>query len=163
MQLRLVSGTSHPLTNLYDEDKAMSSEGYVGLFLRLEPGNDPLYISMLLDDGIVTNHRQERAAFQKVIADGKWHLYQWDLSDSSQWENYNGGNHVIDGPNAFIDSLYFSSAPATTGGSNWSGTVWIDTIAYNPDGDLSSLIPEPSSMILMLTGIVGLNIRRKLS
>ena len=140
MQLRLLSGVGSPSQNLHEGDKAMGTQGFVGYFMRVEPGNDPLYAAILLDDGTVPQNGLERSNFIQVIDDGQWHLYQWNLADSGQWNNFSGGNGMIDGPNSFVDSIYLSSAPATSGGTNWSGSVWIDTVAYNPNGDLSSLI-----------------------
>jgi len=141
MQLRLLSGGGNPSNNLHDGNKAMGDEGFVGFFLRLEPGNDPLYTAIVLDDGQIPQTVQERSDFVRIIDDGQWHLYQWELSDNALWNNFGGGNSVINGPNSFVDSIYFSSAPATAGGTNWSGEVWIDTVAYNPNGDLSALDP----------------------
>lgn len=156
-QLRFLSGGASPGNNLHDGNKAMGTQGYIGFFLRMEPGSDPLYISILLDDGTTVQAGLERADFIEVIADGEWHLYQWELGNSTLWNNFSGGNGVIGGPNAFIDALYFSSAPATSGGPNWSGTVWLDTVAYNPSGDLSILaIPEPGAVSLVLLGFAGL-------
>jgi Phosphodiester glycosidase len=156
LQLRLLSGGASPSNNLHDGDKAMGTGGHVGFFMRAEPGNDPLYISVLLDDGTTVQTELERADFQQVTADGEWHLYEWDLADSSMWNNFSGGNGAIGGPNAFIDAIYLSSAPATSGGTNWSGTVWIDTVAYNPNGDLSSLVPEPGTASVLMFGLLGL-------
>lgn len=160
MQIRLLSGGASPSNNLHDGDKAMGTQGYIGFFLRMEPGNDPLYISILLDDGTTVQTGLERGNFFQVINDGQWHLYEWDLSNSTMWNNFSGGNGAIGGPNAFIDALYFSSAPATSGGSNWAGTVWLDTVAYNPHGDLSSLVPEPGTAAIVLLGFAGF-LRRK--
>lgn len=148
MQLRLLSGGGTPTNNVVDGG-AMGPNGFVGLFLRLEPGSDPLYASLLIDDGTSTATGLERSSFQQIIADGEWRLYEWNLADPDAWFNFSGGNGTIDGPNAFIDALYFSSAPATSGGTNWSGTVWIDTVAYNPSGNLSSLIPEPAGAAVL--------------
>ncbi len=161
MQLRFLSGGASPSNNLHDGDKAMGAQGHVGFFLRMEPGNDPLYASILLDDGTTVQTGLERANFQQVIADGEWHLYEWDLSNNTMWNNFSGGSGSIGGPNAFIDALYFSSAPATSGGTNWEGTVWIDTVAYNPHGDLSSLVPEPAAGGMLVLGVAGLLRRRE--
>ncbi|HMO27580.1 MAG TPA: phosphodiester glycosidase family protein [Tepidisphaeraceae bacterium] len=152
MQLRLLSGGGSPSNNTVGGE-TVGPNGYIGFFLRLEPGNAPLYVSMLLDDGLLAGHGTERASFKQVIADGQWHLYEWALSDPNQWVNFANGNARIDGPNVFLDSIYFSSAPATSGGTNWSGSVWIDTVAYNPNGSLSVLVPEPGmlSMLLLAT------------
>jgi hypothetical protein len=159
MQLRFLSGGGTPTNNTVN-NQAMGPNGYVGYFMRVEPGNDPLYASILLDDGNTSSNGLERAAFLPVIADGEWHLYQWNLSDSSLWANFSGGNGAIDGPNVFIDAIYLSSAAATSGGTNWSGTVWIDTVAYNPDGTLNNLIPEPASLGLLCLTSLALMRRR---
>ena len=143
MQLRLVSGVGSPANNLHSGNKAMGSAGHVGFFLRVDPGNDPLYAAIMLDDGTIAQNGLERSEFARIIDDGQWHLYQWDLADSSKWFRFFNGDNVIGGPNSFVDSIYFSSTPATTGGTNWSGSVWIDTVAYNPHGDLSSLVALP--------------------
>lgn len=160
MQLRLLSGGGSPSNNTVGGE-AVGPNGYIGFFLRLEPGNDPLYVSMLLDDGLLAGHGTERAAFKPVIADGEWHLYEWALTDPNVWANFSNGNARIDGPNVFIDSIYFSSAPATSGGTNWSGTVWIDTVAYNPNGSLSYLVPEPGTISLLLLTVPAMLHRRR--
>jgi hypothetical protein len=148
MQLRFLSGGGTPANNTVN-NQAMGPEGYVGYFLRVEPGNDPLYASILIDDGNTAANGLERSSFIPIFADGEFHLYQWNLADAAMWDNFASGNGAIDGPNAFIDAIYLSSAPATSGGTNWAGSVWIDTVAYNPDGTLDNLIPEPGSLALI--------------
>jgi hypothetical protein len=145
MQLRFLSGGGTPANNTV-ADQAMGPDGHVGYFLRVEPGSDPLYASILIDDGTTSSNGLERATFQQVIADGEFHLYQWDLADAASWDNFASGNGEIGGPNAFIDAVYLSSAPATSGGTNWAGSFWVDTVAYNPDGTLDNLIPEPTAL-----------------
>jgi hypothetical protein len=151
MQLRLLSGGGTTSNNLHDGNKAMGNQGYLRFFLRLEPGNDPLYTAVHLDDGNIVQQALERSSLIEIVDDGEWHLCQWNLVDAEQWSNYSGGNGAIDGPNTFLDSLYFSSAPATSGGTNWKGSIWIDTVAYNPIGDLTDVnrkrIPEPSTVL----------------
>ncbi|HRK31756.1 MAG TPA: phosphodiester glycosidase family protein, partial [Tepidisphaeraceae bacterium] len=118
MQMRLLSGGGTAGNNLHD-GKAMGSSGFFGFWLRLEPGNDPLWVASLLDDGTTTSNGLERSGFKQVIADGEWHLYEWALADPDQWNNFNAGNGAINGPNAFLDAIYFSSTPASSGGPNW--------------------------------------------
>jgi hypothetical protein len=158
MQLRLLSGGGTPANNTVN-DQAMGPEGHVGYFLRVEPGNDPLWASILIDDGTTGANGLERGAFIPVIADGEFHLYQWNLADAAVWDNFANGNGAIGGPNAFLDAIYLSSAPATSGGTNWAGSVWIDTVAYNPDGTLDNLIPEPTSAGVLF--VVSLLLRRR--
>jgi hypothetical protein len=158
MQLRFLSGGGSPANNTVN-DQAMGPHGHVGFFLRVEPGNDPLWAAILIDDGTAGANGLERSSFIPVIADGEFHLYQWDLADAALWDNFANGNGAIGGPNAFIDAIYLSSAPATSGGTNWGGSVWIDTVAYNPDGTLDNLIPEPSMLGVLCIGSLAL-IRR---
>src|SRR5699024_9988724 len=44
MQLRFLSGGGSPTNNLVN-DHAMGNGGFVGTFLRMEPGSDPLWVS----------------------------------------------------------------------------------------------------------------------
>ncbi|HWB54103.1 MAG TPA: hypothetical protein VG722_07920, partial [Tepidisphaeraceae bacterium] len=152
MQLRLLSSSGTPSANLYD-GQAMSSTGYLGFWLLLPQGSSSLYVSALVDDGTTTSSGTEIASFQQVAADGQWHLYQWALFDADSWSNFSGGDGSIEGPDVFLDSLYFSSTNGTSGGTNFSGTVWIDAVSYNPSGPLDLFIPEPSSLLLALTAL----------
>jgi hypothetical protein len=148
MKLRLLSGGGTPGNNIIN-GQSMGPTGYVGLFLKLDPGADPLYVALLVDDGTSTSNGLERSSFIEVIDDGQFHLYQWSLADAELWNNFNAGNGTIDGPNAFIDAIYFSSNASTAaGGTNWAGQIWVDTVAYNPLGNLNSLVPEPSCAML---------------
>lgn len=160
MQLRFLSGGGTPNNNLVN-GAAMGTDGWVGVFIRLAPGSDPLWIGTLLDDGATTTTALERSSLIPLIADGEFHLYQWNLADADSWFNFSNGSGAIEGPNAFIDALYFSSANGTSGGTNWSGSIWIDTVAYNPDGRLDSLIPEPA--MAGLIAIAGIAIKRRRS
>jgi hypothetical protein len=163
MQLRLLSGGGTPTSNVVN-GQALGPDGHVGYFLRVQPGSDPLWAAILIDDGTPTANGLERSTFLPIIADGEFHLYQWNLADASTWENFSGGNGAIGGPNAFIDAIYLSSAPATSGGTNWSGSVWIDTVAYNPDGTLDNLVPEPGvAALLLLGGCVAIGRRRNMA
>lgn len=162
MKLRFLSGGGTPGNNLVSGE-SMGNSGYVGLFLRVLPGAEPLFVSLLVDDGTTTSTGLERSTFLEVLADGEFHLYQWNLSDPDVWANFSGGNGTIDGPNAFIDAIYLSSNASTAaGGTNWSGQVWIDTVAYNPAGNLNGLIPEPAAAALAVASALTLLVRRRL-
>ena len=92
-----------------------------------------------------------------MIADGEWHLYEWDLADENVWSNFSSGNGAIGGPNAYLDSIFIES-PSSTLGDTFS--VFLDTVAYNPNGSLAILgmVPEPSvlAMVVMLVGYLPL-------
>lgn len=161
-QLRFLSGTGSPGNNVNTADpKAMGNSGFVGFYLRALAGTGPLYVALLVDDGTTGTNGMEQGVFFPVIADGAFHLYQWDLSEDGTWKSFAGlGNNLIDGPNVFIDSILFSSAPAISGGPNVSATVWLDSVMYNPNGRLDALVPEPASLAA-LVGLGGIVVRRR--
>ena len=138
LQVRLLSGGADPSKNLHAGQQAMGTRGTIELALRLEPGNRPLYVSVLIDDGTLEGTKLERGVFLPVVADGQWHVYRWALGDAERWESFAGGNGVIDGPNAFLDSVYLSSSPDIRGGPAWSGRVWLDAVKFTPGPPSSS-------------------------
>lgn len=160
MQLRFLSGGGSPIVNLArGRYNAMGDTGSVGFALKLDPGNAPLYAGVLIDDGDLSFNGLERSDLQPVIADGQWHVYQWSLEDAAAWNNYANGNGQIDGPNAYIDSIFLSSSAGTSGGGNWQGTVWIDYVAHDPNGPL--VIPEPAGGALLAAGAALCIARRR--
>lgn len=133
-QLRLLSGDATPKTNAVD-GKALGNDGFVGVWLKRDAGKEPLFVSIIVDEGTPSVVSTERGQSFEVKADGQWHLYQWGLNEDAKWFNYNGGNGTIDGPNVFVDSLIFRTAKnAEAGGGAFGGTVWVDGLTYNPDG-----------------------------
>jgi hypothetical protein len=148
-RVRHVSGGANPLNNRESEDgelRAMGTEGFVGYFLKTtEPD---LLVSIGIDDGIAAGLTgMEVATSLPVIADGEWHLYEWNLADAALWNNFAGGNGTINGPGAYIDSIMLFPGSST---ANTTFEVFIDTVAYNPNGSLALLaIPEPTSVALL--------------
>ncbi|MEM7626779.1 MAG: phosphodiester glycosidase family protein [Planctomycetota bacterium] len=132
LQVRLLSGGAEPRNNLHQGDKAMGATGAVSVDLRMAPGAKALFLALLVDDGTLSGTRLERSTFRAVVADGRWHTYTWSLNNPDHWHGFAGGNGVIDGPNVFLDSLYFSSTPETRGGPAWEGSVWVDQVRFEP-------------------------------
>lgn len=143
--VRHVSGGGVPSNNRVLQDSAQSAMGpfgFVGFFMKTTQPD--LQVFMGIDDGLSAGSvGMERSTALSVIADGQWHLYEWNLADPGVWSNFSGGNGMIDGPNAYIDSIFIQSG-ASTAGQTFS--VLIDTVAYNPLGSLAELIegPDPS-------------------
>lgn len=141
-QLRFLSGGGTPANNRVNvggQLRAMGTTGYVGFFLKTtDPG---LRVGLGIDDGYSAGTTgMEASTSLAVVADGKWHLYEWNLADAAQWNNFSGGNGAIGGPNSFIDSIFFYGDGAT---ANRRFEVYLDTVAYNPTGRLTSLVaPE---------------------
>ncbi|TWU30172.1 Lysozyme M1 precursor [Bythopirellula polymerisocia] len=127
--LRHVSGNgspaANPATNL-----PFVSDGYVGLWLMTNDSGVTVYLA--LDDLTSTI---ERGLGQDVIADGTWHLYEWDLSDDNQWDAWAGGaNGMLDGATVTIDSIQFAGAG--------NAQVYLDGVAHNPDGSLLAALGD---------------------
>jgi hypothetical protein len=141
-RLRHLSGGGNPLNNrvtVGEQNYALGPQGYVGFFLRTTEVD--LQVGIGLDDGVSGGTTGLEASTSKpVIADGRWHLYEWNLADAAQWNSFAGGNGVIGGPNAYIDSIFLFSGASTAGQTI---EVFLDTVAYNPHGSLASLVRSP--------------------
>jgi hypothetical protein len=103
----------------------------------------------------------ERAIQLPIIADGEWHLYEWNLADADQWEPFarTSPNGVIDNSTVTIDGLYID-ALKTSGDQD--ATFYVDNISFNPDGTVA--VPEPASALTIVCGIAVLGaLRRRVS
>lgn len=111
--LRHLSGVGSPGSN-----DTLDATGYIGLWLMT---NDPgMTVQLAVDDP----GSADRGFQQSIVADGQWHLYQWNLEDDNQWEGWVTGNGVISGPTLTIDSLQFTGAG--------DATFYIDSVSHNP-------------------------------
>lgn len=118
--------------------------GWVGFMLKVNPNGNvttgQLQTSILIDENGSSHVSQ--GALQTIIADGQWHLYQWNLNGSG-WLNYSSGttDGLLHASNIEIDSLLFTSSGGIA--NPWS--VFVDAIANNPSGSLYGLLP-PSAL-----------------
>ena len=104
----------------------ITSEGFVGFWLMTE--TQGVDVAIVVDDPSTG----ERGFRQPVIADGEWHLYEWNLDDAGQWEGWVTGNGSIDDPTTTIDSIQFFG----TG----DALIYLDYIAHNPSGSLAWML-----------------------
>ncbi len=123
---RHVSGIGSPAANPAS-NLLLETEGSVGFWLKT---NDPgIEVQLGVDE---PSPNIDRGVAKQVIADGQWHLYEWELGDDAQWEPWTGGaDGQITGPTFSLDSIRFTG----TG----DATFYLDTVAHNPDGSLSIL------------------------
>ena len=131
--------------------------GYVGYFFKTLTPN--LEASLMIDD---SSTALERARFQPIPADGLWHLYQWNLADEADWEAFAlaDANGVIDNPTVTLDSLYFISR-FDFNLPDQDATMFVDDVAFNADGPIPDIIPEPGTVVLGIAGSVMLGLRRR--
>lgn len=131
--LRNLSGGGTPANNL-----ELVAEGYIGFYLMTTtPG---LQVSVLLDEQLSTaSSGLEQGTLRDVIADGQWHLYEWNIDDAADWGNFAGGNGEIDVASVWVDAMYIRSLTEQSAVVNW------DFLAQNRTGSLAA-IPEPGGM-----------------
>lgn len=82
---------------------------------------------------------------KEIIADGEWHLYEWDLDSVVDWGVVPGiggghGGFLLDVTHA-IDSIWFRDTDGTLGPD---ATIDFDFVALNRLGSIADLVPEPS-------------------
>lgn len=118
--LRHVSGIGTPASP--GSNQAFDTTGYIGFWLKTD--DEDLSVRLAID----APDTADRGIAKQVIADGKWHLYEWSLDDDDQWEAWANGDGIIDAATATIDSIQFFG----TG----QATVYLDAVMHNPLGSL---------------------------
>jgi hypothetical protein len=94
-------------------------------------------VSILIDENMaVSPPDMEQGRPLDLIADGQWHLYQWDLAEPEHWTTFQDvpGNGRIDGPVTTIDAIYITSE------TSQDAEIYLDTVYYRPDGPVDTTI-----------------------
>lgn len=141
-RLRFLSGGGTPANNA-----TLDATGFVGYWLKTTTPN--LRAGIMVDDGAAL----ERSTRTPIIADGQWHLYQWDFDNADQWDAFAGTapNGAIDAATVTLDALYVDAILAGDG-SDQDATFFIDNVSHNNEGEIP--IPEPTSLGML--GVAGL-------
>jgi hypothetical protein len=145
-RVRHLSGGGTPANN-----EQLGTSGYIGFWLKTTTTD--LLTSIALDENLGSSI--EVGVAQAVIADGQWHLYEWDLADAAEWDAFAGAaaNGQIDGPIMTIDSIFVSSL------IDQNATVLLDAVSYNPNGTLAAIVPEPTNITALV--LAGFLLRRR--
>jgi uncharacterized lipoprotein YddW (UPF0748 family) len=113
--------------------------GSIGFWLKTDDAGITVQIG--IDDPTASigdgSTALEKGIARSVIADGNWHLYQWDLEDDDHWNAFAGfANGQIDGVfgDVSIDSIFFSGSG--------DAQIYLDTVSHNSDGPLAA-VPIP--------------------
>ncbi|WP_432797822.1 phosphodiester glycosidase family protein [Poriferisphaera sp. WC338] len=131
---RIVSGANATRS----QNLVRTADGFVGVWAKTT--DEGAEISIAIDD---PTGGTERGIRMDLIADGEWHLYEWNLDDAAAWDAWAGSsNGQIDGTDFTIDSVQIWG----TGNK----VIYLDNISHNALGSLS--IPEPASIALLGLG-----------
>lgn len=127
-EVRLLSAIGVPANN-----DSLPPFGWVGFWLKTNSAPESATVAIGIDDP--ADPVTKRSIKVPVINDGEWHLYQWNMADSTQWTPWvvTSGSPKIKGPRASIDAVWFfakdNSAP-------W--TAWLDNVSHNANGPLGN-------------------------
>jgi hypothetical protein len=137
LRLRHLSGGGTPGNNIAFNTSS-GEDGWIGFYVKTtEPGwTVQIWIEGPSHNGSVP---------KDVIADGEWHLYEWNLDDNSGgadgWGSISGiigGSATVSDGSHTIDSVLFrhGAAPA-------SSTLFMDYIAKTDSGSVANLLEDP--------------------
>jgi hypothetical protein len=136
---RDLSGLGDPANNV-----SRPSIGSLGLWAKTS--SDGLRISPLLDEP--SGLASERGIPLQLIADGQWHPYFWELTNSNQWQSGPGGDGIV--ANTFtLDSIQVFGPPSAS--ANRDAIVYLDSISQIIPG----AVPEPASWLLLCATFAG--------
>jgi hypothetical protein len=155
-----------PVGNVSFTVSSASVDGFIGFYFRTITSGLTLAINL---DGPVDGAASMTGSVPKTVtaalADGAWHLFEWDLDTVAQWgavAGIGGANTNLNGAGASqahtIDSLYIQSIPGTSGQSK---VIDIDFVAKSDSGSIAALAPEPASLGLLALAAIGVIRRRR--
>jgi uncharacterized lipoprotein YddW (UPF0748 family) len=134
--LRHNSGIGAGMNSRPEGNVALEPTGFVGFWLKTDDAG--VTVQLGIDDPVPSGATAiEKGIAQTVLADGQWHLYEWDLADEADWVAF--GNAGSDGDidatagTVTIDSIFLSGAGNVQ--------LFLDTVSHNPNGSLATSPP----------------------
>jgi hypothetical protein len=158
-RLRHLSGSGTPSNNTGFAITAAGVDGFIGFYIKTTATGWETSINL---DGPANTTAQMRGSTSvPIIGDGQWHLYEWDL-DAAIWGTVPGIVTQTTGPlpdlTYTIDSIYFRDLDGSAGPT---ADFQLDFVAKSDFGSISTLVPEPSTGIIGLAGLMLLLRRRR--
>lgn len=129
-----------------------ASDGFVGYYLKVDSSVAADLLTAPALEGSTGTGTATTGDLKSVVKDGRWHLYQWNMDDPSQfdntWDDVFGGGLG----DTTLEAMVSFDAIAIVSPNGGNATVRIDQIGYNNEG----AIPEPTSLLLAACGLLGL-------
>src|SRR5688572_29311599 len=156
LRIRHLSGSGAIANNVVFSTTS-GTDGFIGYYLKTT--NTGFTTAIALDGPTNAVAEMDGGVARPVIADGEWHLYEWDLDNPADWTTVPGigGGGGLQDSSRTIDSIFLIDG---LGGSGDSKTISLDFVALNDAGSVS-LIPEPAALGFALFGAMGLLARRR--
>ena len=149
LQIRHLSGGATPANNTSFTTSA-AEDGWIGFYLKTTTSG---WTAQIWIEGPENNGGVPKS----VIADGAWHLYEWNLDDETGgadgWGAVAGivaGDADVQAGSYTIDSIILRD------GTTPSSTMYLDFVAKSDSGSVAALIPEPSTFGLALFGAAAM-------
>jgi hypothetical protein len=133
------------------------TDGMIGYYLKTTQAG--LTTAITLDGAGNTGGEMTQGKPIAVNNDGAWHLYEWNLDDTTTWQQASGiggVTTVTDGQHS-IDSIYFFDGTGAAGEA--VAPIGLDFVAKSDSGSIAALVPEPASLSLL--GLAGLGLLRR--
>jgi hypothetical protein len=137
-------------------------DGYIGFYFKTSPNNTGWTIALNLDGADAAAASMDMGHPLPVIADGEYHLYEWNLDDNAVWDAVTsiGGDGTLQEGQHTIDSVYiFTNTTGTAGQTR--DPAFLDFVAKSDSGSIAALVPEPGMLSLMAIAGMGLLRRRR--
>lgn len=160
-RVRHVSGEATPANNI-TFTTGPGEDGFIGFYLKVDELVGSLQVQIALDGPGNTGAEMDGGVGKNVIADGQWHLYEWNLDDPADWapvSGIGGASPVADGSHTIDSIMFFGGGNGPENEVKMRG--YIDFVAKSDSGSIAALVPvtavpEPSSIALAGLAVVGL-------
>ena len=156
LRIRHLSGSGAIANNTVFATTA-GTDGFIGYYLKTT--HTGFTTAIALDGPTNVVAEMDGGVARPVIADGEWHLYEWDLDNPADWTTVPGigGGGGLQDSSRTIDSIFLIDGLGASGDSK---TISLDFVALNDTGSVA-LIPEPAALGFALFGAMGLLARRR--